>query len=263
MLRVQEVEARDAARQARGDVESVRRQLRARLAGIEDERRAVLADAQKQAEDDLRTLRSELRGLRTKMMLSPLSGATESLDEVENALNSAEAVIAAPEPSVADLVADTAEAPERLLAAGDSVRLLTLGVPGTVLGVEGDEILVQAGAIRTRVKLDDVEVMLEVEAPKKASSGVSVPRRAASPGVQIDLRGQRVEDALHELDRYLEQATMADLPWVRVVHGKGTGTLRREVRNYLRSNPLVSSHEIAPRNEGGEGATIVHLVSGR
>ena len=56
---------------------------------------------------------------------------------------------------------------------------------------------------------------------------------------------------------------MASLPWVRLIHGKGTGKLRREVRRYLGTHPLVSSHEIAPLNEGGEGATIAHLVNAR
>ena len=93
--------------------------------------------------------------------------------------------------------------------------------------------------------------------------GLTLPRRGASPGVQIDLRGQRVDDALHELDRYLDEAAMASLPWVRVIHGKGTGKLRREVRRYLDTHPLVSSHETAPLNEGGDGATVARLVNAR
>jgi len=262
MLRIQEAEARDAAREAQTDTETLRRQLRERLAGIESERRTVLADARRKADAELGELRGEIRALRTKMLLSPVSAATTAIDEVEESLDELATETAVSEPTVADLVTDIEERAPHPLAEGDAVRLLTLGVQGIVLGIEGDEVSVQAGAIRTRVRMDELEATLEPEAPKPASSGVSVPRRAASPGVQIDLRGQRVEDALDELDRYLEKAAMADLPWVRIVHGKGTGTLRREVRKYLRSNPLVSSHEIAPRNEGGEGATVAHLVSG-
>jgi len=262
-LRIQEVEARDDARQARSDADALRRNLRERLAGIEQERRAVLAQAQQQAEDEIVALRSELRSLRTKAMLTPMSGASSALDEAENALDDIDPAIALPEPLVADLLAEPEDGPERRLAAGDTVRLLSFGVQGTVLAIDGDEISVQAGAIRTRVARNDIEIIRHVEIPKAAFEGLSLPRRAASPGLQIDLRGQRVEDALHELDRYLDEAAMASLPWVRVIHGKGTGKLRREVRRYLGTHPLVSSHEIAPLNEGGEGATVVRLVNAR
>ena len=262
-LRIQEAEARDEARQARMDADALRRDLRERLARIEQERRAVLTEAQEQAEAEIEVLRSELRSLRTKMMLTPMSGASSVLDEVEDALGDVDPVVALPEPLVADLLAEPEDAPERPLAVGDTVRLLSLGVQGTVLAIDGDEIAVQTGAIRTRVARNDIETMPHAEIPRPASEGLSLPRRVASPGIQIDLRGQRVEDALHELDRYLDEAAMASLPWVRLIHGKGTGKLRREVRRYLGTHPLVSSHEIAPLNEGGEGATIAHLVNAR
>ena len=79
--------------------------------------------------------------------------------------------------------------------------------------------------------------------------------------MQIDLRGQRVEEALERLENYLDRASMAALPWVRIVHGKGTGKLRTEVRRFIGDHPLVTSYQSAPRNEGGEGATIAHLVT--
>jgi len=262
-LRIQEVRARDEARQARSDANTLRRDLRERLAGIEQERRAVLTEAQEQAEAQIVALRSELRALRTKMMLTPMSGAKAALDEVEDALGDVDPAIALPEPLVADLLAEPEHVPERPLATGDTVRLLSFGVQGTVLAIDGDEIAVQAGAIRTRVGRNDLEIIRHVETSKAAFEGLSLPRRTASPGVQIDLRGQRVDDALHELDRYLDEAAMASLPWVRVIHGKGTGKLRREVRRYLDTHPLVSSHEVAPLNEGGEGATVARLVNAR
>ena len=90
-----------------------------------------------------------------------------------------------------------------------------------------------------------------------------MPPRSASPGVQIDLRGQTVEEALERLERHIDEAAMASLPWVRIVHGKGTGKLRQEVRRHVAHHPLISSYEIAPQSEGGEGATIIHLITAR
>ena len=82
---------------------------------------------------------------------------------------------------------------------------------------------------------------------------------ASSVPLQLDLRGARAEEALVELDRYLNDAALAGYDRVRVVHGKGTGALRAAVGQALAKHPLVRGHEIAGRAEGGEGATIVTL----
>lgn len=262
-LRIQEVEARDEARTLREEADTLRRELRERLAGIEQERREILRQAEARADADAEALRSELRSLRTKMMLTPMSGASTTLDEVEATLYELDTAAAKPEPLLEDLMAAAEETRDGPLREGDTVKLLSFGVKGTVLESDGEEIVVQAGAIRTRVSRHEVELLQRAAAAESQSAGISVPQRVASPGVQIDLRGQTVEEALRELERYLDDAAMASLPWVRVVHGKGTGKLRREVRRYVGSHPLVSSYDVAPLNEGGEGATVVKLVKAR
>ena len=83
-----------------------------------------------------------------------------------------------------------------------------------------------------------------------------------SPGMELDLRGQRAEDALEALERYLEAAYLADLPFVRIIHGKGTGRLRQVIREALQSSPHVSRFEAGHDNEGGEGVTVAHLKKG-
>ncbi|MGC9347256.1 MAG: endonuclease MutS2, partial [Anaerolineae bacterium] len=257
-LRIQEAQARDAAREKQQEVESLRQQLHERLSGIQQEREEILRQAESNAEAEVDALRDELRSLRTKMLLNPPGDVGRSLREVEEELEKVEAEVSRPEPLVEEL-----EKAERMARGtpqpGDSVKILSLGFEGTVLEVADDEVAVQAGAIRTRVPKSDV-ALLQQE-PEPASSGVSVPQRPASPGVQIDLRGQTVDEALRALERYLDEAAMASLPWVRIVHGKGTGKLRREVRRYMATHPLVTSYEAAPLNEGGDGATVARLVS--
>jgi DNA mismatch repair protein MutS2 len=88
---------------------------------------------------------------------------------------------------------------------------------------------------------------------------ISLP---ASPGIELDLRGQRAEDALDELERYLDAAYLAGLPFVRIIHGKGTGRLRQAVREALSSHPHVSRHETGGEKEGGDGVTIAKFRSG-
>jgi DNA mismatch repair protein MutS2 len=78
------------------------------------------------------------------------------------------------------------------------------------------------------------------------------------PG-EIHLRRMKVQDALDKLDRYLDDATVAGLPWVRVIHGKGTGTLKRAVIDHLSRHPLVSKHYPASPAEGGGGVTVARL----
>jgi DNA mismatch repair protein MutS2 len=80
------------------------------------------------------------------------------------------------------------------------------------------------------------------------------------PNIDFDLRGWRVDEVLHELERYLNDAYMANLPFVRIIHGKGTGALRQAVREELATNPLVSTFKAAEAREGGEGVTVAHLA---
>jgi len=80
-----------------------------------------------------------------------------------------------------------------------------------------------------------------------------------SPGMEINLRGQRADEALDSLERYLDSAYLAGLPFVRIVHGKGTGKLRQVVREALKGYPHVKSFEAGGDKEGGEGVTVVKL----
>jgi DNA mismatch repair protein MutS2 len=81
-----------------------------------------------------------------------------------------------------------------------------------------------------------------------------------APSVELDLRGLRVEEVLPRLDKYLDDAFLAGMPFVRVVHGKGTGALRQAVRQQLNDHPLVRSQRPGERGEGGSGVTIAYLV---
>ncbi|MGZ3583162.1 MAG: Smr/MutS family protein, partial [Ktedonobacterales bacterium] len=80
-----------------------------------------------------------------------------------------------------------------------------------------------------------------------------------TPDMQLDLRGWRVEEALLEVDRYLNDAYLAGMPFVRILHGKGTGALRQAIREELGRSPMVKSFASAPANEGGDGVTVVTL----
>jgi len=128
-----------------------------------------------------------------------------------------------------------------------------------------------------RARLADVQRMGEEEetvssrwsplvaapAPSPQLPATSSPQLNAalspSPGMELDLRGQRAEDALDALERYMESAYLAGLPFVRIIHGKGTGRLRQVVREALHQSPHVKNFEMGQDNEGGDGVTVARL----
>jgi len=93
------------------------------------------------------------------------------------------------------------------------------------------------------------------------TGSISIPT-VDSPGVELDIRGQRVEDAVESLQRYLERAYLAGLPYVRIIHGKGTGKLRQAIRDIIKQSPHVSRWESGGETEGGDGVTVAMLRSG-
>jgi DNA mismatch repair protein MutS2 len=101
---------------------------------------------------------------------------------------------------------------------------------------------------------------------KKRTLEVDNPRSSlqlsSSPGLELDLRGLMSEDALDRLESYLDKAWLAGMPFVRIIHGKGTGKLRQVVRQALKDHPHVRSFEEGGEKEGGEGVTVAKLASG-
>ncbi|MGH7920307.1 MAG: Smr/MutS family protein, partial [Candidatus Dormibacteraceae bacterium] len=147
--------------------------------------------------------------------------------------------------------------------AGDRVRLRRWDQVGDLLRVtpDGREADVQLGSLHTRVPLAELQRVEGAPASDSEASPTIVhtaPR--AAPPIQLDLRGQRALEAVETLDRYLDQAALAGMPWVRIVHGVGTGAVKAAVREHLRGSPLVAALEDAPQAEGGAGATLVRLA---
>jgi DNA mismatch repair protein MutS2 len=257
-LRIQAAQARDESNAARAEAERSARELRERLASIGEERQEILARARTEAEQEIEALQAEVRALRRRLQaaaapLQSVSAIAEELEVLEKRI---------PEPEVAKVHVPP-HVPERQIEPGDTVWVRLLNTEGQVLTVGQEEAEVQVGMARIRVSPS----ALELRAPAQEPAGAARPAEpairvseVASPGTRLELRGQTVEDALHRLDLYLDTASRAGLPWVHIIHGKGTGTLRRAVRHFLNHHPLVSGYETPPEAEGGEGVTIARLV---
>ncbi len=148
-------------------------------------------------------------------------------------------------------------------APGDRVKVWGLGLEGEILSIKGDQAQIDTGKMVMVVPVKHLTVVGKApgEKKRKEQEGKAVFHFSGREGVPMELHllGKRVEEALPLIDKFLDDAYLAGLKEVRIVHGVGTGILKKAVREHLRVSPLVDSLQEAPREEGGSGATIVKL----
>ena len=166
---------------------------------------------------------------------------------------------------------------------GDRVEITHLGLKGDVLGVDGETVTVQAGAVTVKVPMQALRVIQRGPSPRPSpqrGEGERYPRprrgrgqgegdssRISTPGkgavaVEINIIGRTTDEARDLLEKYLDDAFLAGLTSVRIIHGKGTGALRRAVEELLSAHPLVAEHRPGASSEGGAGATVATLTQG-
>jgi len=249
-------EARQRADQAQKSAEANLAELAERLENIEDERLNVLETARDQAEEELADLREEIGKLRGQ-----LARARKPLESVQKADKVVEDLAGKVEQAIPRQVVPES-APSRPLRLGDQVQVSSLQRSGIVTALSETDAEVQIGALRARARFADLELLSqeEIHAQEDADyEPVRLSVQAHSPGAEISLRGQRAEEALDNLDSYLDQAYAAGLPSVRIIHGKGTGKLREIVREQLKKRKFVERFETALPRDGGGGVTVAYF----
>lgn len=154
------------------------------------------------------------------------------------------------------------------LKLGESVRIVSMGLKGTVSSLPDHKgnLFVQCGIIRTQTNIKDLVLIQEKDAASTAkggrtSSGKIRMSKSLSVSPEINLLGKTVDEAMSVLDKYLDDAYLAHLTTVRIVHGKGTGALRTAVQNHLRRVKYVKSYRLGEYGEGDAGVTIVEFKS--
>jgi len=153
------------------------------------------------------------------------------------------------------------------LKIGDGVKVLSMNLKGTVSTLPNGKgnLYVQMGILRSQVNIKGLELLDEpdITGPGVSKSGGGSGKikmsKSASVGMELNLLGKTVDEAIAELDKYLDDAYLAHMPSVRIVHGKGTGALRKGVHNYLRRNKHVKSFRLGEFGEGDAGVTIVEF----
>jgi DNA mismatch repair protein MutS2 len=256
---------REKIEKARKRGEELNRELEKRLETIEDERRKVIAEARAEAELEAAVLRRNIDSLKSQLKKArqPLEALKKVEQKVEEIVEKVEEPVQRKSRQLS-VISD--QSPLKL---GEKVTVSTLNADGVVTALGESDAEIQVGSLRIRAKLSDLQRKQAIvdELPKavtKTPDTTTVHRsssKISSPGLELDLRGQISEDALEVLDRYLEQAYLAGLPFVRIIHGKGTGVLRQAVRQALRQNEHVTSFEEGGPKEGGEGVTVAKIGS--
>ncbi len=148
---------------------------------------------------------------------------------------------------------------------GDRVRVMSLNLEGTVSTLPGPkgDLFVQMGILRSQVHVSDLEYLGEAESPKgkpgASGSGKIKMSKSALVSTEINLIGMTVDEAIGHLDKYLDDAYLAHVPSVRIVHGKGTGALRNAVQQHLKRCKYVKTYRLGSLGEGDAGVTIAEF----
>jgi DNA mismatch repair protein MutS2 len=250
----------------RAEAEYQRREAEQQRRETEEERARILNQARAQARHEVEETQAELARVRTQLRRKLTEEQLGKLRERTRSLEARTANV----PTRTRQPSRGAPEPAGIagpLEVGDTVLVRSMGQRGEVASLANGrgEVEVQLGAMKVRVPESQVERLSRRQARAAeagAAPAVALPPREPhlSPELQLDLRGWRVEDALEEVERYLDNAALAGMPFVRILHGKGTGALRQAIRQQLARHPLVKSAKSAEAKDGGDGVTIVTLA---
>jgi len=252
----------EASEKARREAEAARQKTSARLAQLEADKNAILQKAEGQAEAELEALRAELEKMRREM--ARMKEPAEKTEQVTQLLENLAVVEEKQEKKAKKQArAPRPRRPEGQIQVGEKVLVRRLGTEGTVMSVDPEGLEIQVGMLRLRVRPTDVDRRVAVVEPVAVEklAAVVTGRTALptvdSPGLELDLRGQRVDEALDALDSYLERGFTAGLIFGRIIHGRGTGALRQAIREALRQSSYIKRWESGGEKEGGDGVSVV------
>jgi len=241
------------ASETRADADRIRSQAANELKEAERERREAREEALAAAEVELSDARQSLRRLDRERV--PQAPRQENAEIDRQAVEHAAATMRQIRREVS---LSRPAATGQVIRPGDRVEIIPLAQEGDVLSVTGTSAEIQMGSLKVR---QDLSALRRIgRARTETQSHVFVQSNAPSfVPMEIDVRGQRAGELAPVLEKYLDEAARFGLPSVRIIHGKGTGALRQVVSTYLRESPVVAKSELAPANEGGDGASIAYL----
>ena len=245
--------ARDEAERLRSDLARQRDELEAESTQLREDARRNVRDELKQVERLLQRTRRDVEAARLEQADADLARTQEAVA----------ALVPEPQPVAAPTDRPPVEADQ--IEVGGSVWLRGIGSPGDVLTEpnESGEFELLLGPLRARITVDQVERAEPASAGEHRPAAHGVPSAPPAGSQEVEVRGRTIEEAIPAVEQFLDRSARAGHGRVRVIHGRGTGTLRRAVRELLERHPLVTRFEPADSREGGEGVTVAFLAGTR
>ncbi|UCH87335.1 MAG: endonuclease MutS2 [Dehalococcoidia bacterium] len=255
-------QAADAARAeqiARREAEAIRAGLAEKLIAVDAEHDRTIEKTRLEMERELQQTRASLRTAAKEIARAEREAAAAAAKE---ALEAARQKVEAVEERVEKVKRKRRrrrKGPLPPIAVGDRLWLRDLSQPAEALGPpdEHGELAVRLGAFHGKINVKEIESVDKAE--EVPTVATSLPP-SEPPPPELEVRGMTIDEALPLIDQHLDAAFRAGLPQVRIVHGRGTGTLRRAIRDALSEHPLVKSISTPPLKEGGEGVTLVEVA---
>ena len=256
------------------DAESMRAEIEERLKKLEEKEKAIsekradiIAEAKREARELLRETKSAVKDVQKDLRMLQKSGVhtnlnTGALEKSRRKINEAEDLVS--EKVVKQVNSEPVSADT--LKIGDRVKLLTIGQNGTILSLpdEKGNLMINIGALKVKARLQDLMLINEGKDRKpqaKSSSkyGSLLRSKSSSVSASINVMGKNLEDALADVEKYLDDVYMAGLDMVSIIHGRGGGILKDGIRQMLKRKKYVDSYGAASYNDGGEGVTVVRM----
>lgn len=250
----------------KAEIETLKKRLEEKQERLDNSREKILREANEEAHKILREAKEVAdASIRNFQKYGKINADNKTMEQertkLRNKMNEVEKNMALKSKSPA---ANT-KAPKKLRI-GDSVKVLSMNLKGTVhtLPDAKGNLFVQMGILRSQVNINDLILLpdeSDVNSKKfqKTSAGKIKMNKSATISTEIKLLGMTVDEALSELDKYLDDAYLAHLSSVRIVHGKGTGALRNAVHGYLKKSKYVKNYHLAEFGEGDAGVTIAEF----
>ena len=238
---------RDEAERLRRETEAKREQS---LRKAKDEARRILENARRESEQVL----SELKRMKKNAAATPDMQAAALRKRLEDGIDSLSEGLTQQ--------AQRVDQPPKTVKVGDEVEILHLKTKGTVLSAPDSkgEVQLQAGIVKLKAHLSQLRLVKAESAPKQKSSfHAQTGAMTRTVPMSCDVRGMALDEAIPVVDQYLDEAVMASLNEVSIIHGKGTGILRSGIQQHLRHHPHVKSFRLGVYGEGESGVTVVTL----
>ncbi|MFC5648137.1 endonuclease MutS2 [Paenibacillus solisilvae] len=240
------------AQQARHEAEHERfnEQRDKLMAKAQEEAREAIVKAKREAEQIIAELRQLAKEEGGAVKDHKLIEARRKLDE------------AVPELHKSTKTAKSKAAKQQRIENGDEVMVYSLGQRGHVVELNGNDALVQLGILKMKVSVGDLELVKRAETAKAQQPKLAATlkrTRDENVRMELDLRGANLEEAIVEVDRFLDEGFLAGLGQIYIIHGKGTGILRTGISDFLRRHKHVKSYRLGNYGEGGTGVTVAEL----